>query len=106
MVTYLIKLNPKTFQLYIHYLVGIRYKAVEISLSSPGILEQYLGARNQVGIGLSYWPASGVIFKQSMGARNRVGIGLSYRHARLHSLAELVSWYRFLGSFKVKKFGL
>jgi hypothetical protein len=28
-----------------------------------------------------------VIFKQPMGARNRVGIGLSYRPARLHSLA-------------------
>ncbi len=38
---------------------------------------------------------------QSMGARNRVGIGLSYRPARLHSLAELVPWNRFLGSFKV-----
>jgi hypothetical protein len=31
------------------------------------------------------------IFKQSMGARNRVGIGLSYRPARLHRL-----WERFL----------
>ncbi len=41
------------------------------------------------------------IFKQSMGARNRVGIGLSYRLARLHSLAELVPWNRFLGSVKV-----
>jgi hypothetical protein len=41
------------------------------------------------------------IFKQSKGARNRVGIGLSYRPARLHSLAELVPWNRFLGSLKV-----
>jgi hypothetical protein len=41
------------------------------------------------------------IFKQSMGARNRVGIRLSYRPARLHSLDELVSWNRFLGSLKV-----
>jgi hypothetical protein len=41
------------------------------------------------------------IFKQSMGARNRVGIGFSYRPARLHRLAELVSWNRFLGSIKV-----
>jgi hypothetical protein len=41
------------------------------------------------------------IFKQSMGARNRVGIGLSYRLARLLSLAELVPWNRFLGSLKV-----
>ncbi len=46
------------------------------------------------------------IFKQSMGARNRGGIGLSYRPTRLHSLAELVSWNRFLGSLKVQKFGL
>ncbi len=40
-------------------------------------------------------------FKQSMGARNRVGIGLSYWPARLHSLAELVLWNRLLGSLKV-----
>jgi hypothetical protein len=32
------------------------------------------------------------IFKHSMGARNRVGIGLSYRPARLHRLAELMPW--------------
>jgi hypothetical protein len=37
------------------------------------------------------------IFKQNVGARgNRVGIGLSYSSA---SLAELVPWNRFLGSF-------
>jgi len=41
------------------------------------------------------------IFKQSMGARNRVGIGLSYRPARLHRLAELIPWNRFLGSINV-----
>jgi hypothetical protein len=46
------------------------------------------------------------IFKQSMGARNWVGIWLSYQPDRLHSLAELVTWNRFLGSLKVKKFGL
>ncbi len=55
----------------------------------------------------SAYVASAGIFKQSMGARNRVGIGLSYRPTRLHSLAELVHWNRFLGSLKVKKkFGL
>jgi hypothetical protein len=43
------------------------------------------------------------IFKQS---RNRVGIGLSYRPARLHRLAELVPWNRFLGSIKVLTFAL
>ncbi len=43
-------------------------------------------------------------FKQSMGARSRVGTELSYRPARLHrhSLAELVSRNRFLGSLTVK----
>jgi hypothetical protein len=30
------------------------------------------------------------ILEQSMGARNRVGIGLSYRPARLHRLAESI----------------
>ncbi len=45
------------------------------------------------------------ILEQSMGARNRVGIGLSYWPARLHRLAESVPWNRFLGSLKVKKFG-
>ncbi len=34
------------------------------------------------------------IFNQSMGARNRVGMGLSYQPARLHSEAELVPWNR------------
>jgi hypothetical protein len=41
------------------------------------------------------------IFKQSMGARNRVGIGLSYRPARLHRLAEFIPWNQFLGSINV-----
>jgi hypothetical protein len=41
-----------------------------------------------------------------MGARNQVGIGLSCWPARLHSLAELVSWNRFLGVLKDQKFGL
>ncbi len=41
------------------------------------------------------------IFKQSMGARNRIGIGLSYRPARLHRLVELIPWNRFLGSINV-----
>jgi hypothetical protein len=38
------------------------------------------------------------ILEQSMGAKNRVGIGLSYR---LDKLAELIPWIRFLGSLKV-----
>ncbi len=42
-----------------------------------------------------------------MGARNRVGIGLSYRPAaRLHRLVESIPWNRFLGSLKVLKYRL
>jgi hypothetical protein len=40
------------------------------------------------------------IFKQSLGAGNRVVIGLSFRPGRLHRLAELISWNRFLGYLK------
>jgi hypothetical protein len=49
-------------------------------------------------------PARAGILEQSMGARNRVGIGLSHRPARLHRLAESIPWNRFLGSLKVKKY--
>jgi hypothetical protein len=38
---------------------------------------------------------------QYMGARHLVGIGLSYRPARLHRLAEIIPWNRFLGSIYV-----
>jgi hypothetical protein len=41
------------------------------------------------------------IFKQSMGAWIRVEIWLSYRLARIHRLAELTPWNRFLSSLKV-----
>ncbi len=44
--------------------------------------------------------SSARILEQSMGARNRVGIGLSYRPARLRRLAELIPGIRFLGSLK------
>ncbi len=64
-------------------------------------LEQSMGARNRVGIGLSYRPASAGNLEQSMGARNLVGIGLSYQPAILHELAELIPWNRFRGSLKV-----
>jgi hypothetical protein len=70
---------------------------------SSGIFNQSMRARNRVGIGLSYRAG---IFKQTMRARNKVGIGLPYRPARLHRLAELIPWNRFLGSIQVLKFGL
>ncbi len=60
-----------------------------------GILEHSMGARNRVGIGLPYRPASAGNLEQSMGARNLVGIGLSYQPAILHELAELIPWNRF-----------
>jgi hypothetical protein len=37
------------------------------------------------------------IFKQFRGARNRVGIGLSYWPAWLHRLAALIPWKSILG---------
>jgi hypothetical protein len=62
-------------------------------------------------------------FKQSMGARNQVGIGLSYQPARLEPVfvcksfkeplnrflswrAESIPWNRFLSSLNVYKYGL
>ncbi len=40
--------------------------------------------------------SSSGILEQSMGARNRVGIGLPYRPARLHRLAQSIPCNRFL----------
>jgi hypothetical protein len=45
--------------------------------------------------------SSAGILEQSRGARNRVGIRLSYRPARLHRLAESYPLNRLLGSIKV-----
>ncbi len=59
-------------------------------------------ARSTSGLKIR-WDSAG-IFKQSMGAGNRVRIGLSYRPARLHRLAELIPWNRFLGSLNVYKY--
>ncbi len=41
------------------------------------------------------------VLEQSMGARIRIGIGLSHRPARLHSISESMPWNKFLGSLKV-----
>ncbi len=41
------------------------------------------------------------ILNNLLGVKNPVGIGLSYRPARLHRLAELVPKNRFLGSLKI-----
>jgi hypothetical protein len=46
------------------------------------------------------------ILEQSMGARNLVGIGMSYRSGSLCSLVESIHRNRFLGSLKVQKYHL
>jgi hypothetical protein len=56
----------------------------------PHVLEFWTRARNRVGIGLPYRPASAGILEQSMGSRDRIGKGLSRRPARLHRLAESI----------------
>ncbi len=50
---------------------------------------------------LRYLTCSAGIFNQPTGVRNRVGIRLSYRPTRLHRLAELIPWNRFLSPLKV-----
>ncbi len=57
----------------------------------------------QYPVGYARKPRAGIL-KQSMGARNRVGIGLSYRPAGLRRLAECIPWNRFLGSINVYKY--
>ncbi len=73
-----------------------------IVLEFYNILWRAIG-RNPVGIGLSYRAG---ILEHSTGNRNRLGIGWPYRPARLHRLAELIPWNRFLCSLKVKKYRL
>ncbi len=44
------------------------------------------------------WDSSAGIVEQSMGARNWVGIGLPFRPTKLHRLADSIPWNRFMGS--------
>jgi hypothetical protein len=79
------------------------YNYVFYSLASLGSMVE-LHRSLSMGSGASLTPPPRVIryragiFKQSMGARNRVGMGLSYRPARL---AEFIPWNQFLGSINV-----
>jgi hypothetical protein len=41
-----------------------------------------------------------------MGARNQVGKGVSYQPARLHRQAEFIPWNQFLSSLNIYKYGL
>ncbi len=58
------------------------------------------GINSKKSIPPAYVANAGII-NNLMGARNRVGIELSYRPAWLHRLAEFIPWNRFLGSIKV-----
>jgi hypothetical protein len=60
----------------------------------------FLTNKYDISIAIGFEACAGIL-EQSMGARNRVGIGLSYRPARLHRLAELIPWNRFLKSLKI-----
>jgi hypothetical protein len=62
--------------------------AVALSLSSSCRCRRY-GMLFADSMTVQIRPGAG-IFKQFVGARNRVGIGLSYRPARLHRLAEFI----------------
>ncbi len=86
-----------------HFIINTR-----ILFHSAGILEQTMGARDQVGIILSYRHARARILKKSIRARNRVGIGLSYWPARPQSTkaGEIGPWKWFLGFLKVQKYRL
>jgi hypothetical protein len=53
---------------------------------------------------LSVSLSSAGIFKQTMGARNRIGIRLSYRPARLLRLTELIPWNQYLQSENFNNF--
>ncbi len=122
--------NPRQGTDVVHIAFNL-FIIVQSNWKRAGIFKQSMGARNRVGIGLSYQPARlhrlaesipwnrflgsikdlkcelrAGIFKKSMEARNRVGIGLSYRPARLHRLAEFIPWNQFLGSIKDLKYEL
>jgi hypothetical protein len=72
-----------------------------LSHSEPVFRNVYIAWRSSTTNRVSYRAVSAGIFNQSMGARNRVGVGLSYQPARLHRLAEFIPWSRFLGSINV-----
>ncbi len=57
-----------------------------------------------VGTGPFAFLCSAGILEQSMGVRNWVGVGMLFRPA--HKLAEYIPWNRFLGSLKVWKYRL
>jgi hypothetical protein len=63
-------------------------------------INQPTSQSTSLSISILYGTSAGII-EQSMGAKNRVGIGLSYQPVRLHRLEVLIIWNRFLCSLKV-----
>jgi hypothetical protein len=55
---------------------------------------------------MKYPGISAGILEQYIGDKNRVGIGFSYQPAKQHKLAESFHWNRSLGFLNVYKFGL
>ncbi len=72
-------------ELFKGYLKGVKNVQAP-SKCSAKIAPLYTCPQNRLGGGGGKCSAG--ILEQSMGTRNQVGIGLSYRPARLHRLAE------------------
>ncbi len=128
---FLLSLERKAVVVWLPFPLAVNKESAGAGMVCPvaEFIDPWLGDKVNSGIGLSYrharlqgWRAvtttlclswlyppvrdyefgySAGIFKQYVGDRNRVGIGLSYWLARLHRLAELIPWNRFLGSLKV-----
>ncbi len=89
------------------------YAKAYSAMNCVGILEQPMGARNRVGIGLSYRPSRtlfadlfrrpGIDFQPGGPVRQPY---FSYRPVTLHRLAKSIPRNRFLGSINVYKYGL
>jgi hypothetical protein len=76
-------------------------KGLHIALPPPATPSKSKMAAAVLKAAMGTLPVPSWNLKKSMGARHRVGIRLSYRPARLHRLAELMPWNRFLGSINV-----
>jgi hypothetical protein len=80
---------------------GCARKDVYCIVYIDGNLSPDMGARNTVGIGLSYRPAS----LCSLATQFQTRFQKSIPRPKLYSLAELVPRHRFLRSLKVKNSG-
>jgi hypothetical protein len=91
--------NHVFFYLTVYYIILItaRYHSYPLYFLSPLFSALgFSGIENRtVAFGIKRISSAGIL-EQSMGARNRAGRGLSYRTARLHRLAESIAWKGFL----------